>query len=63
MAAEGAILMLPVGATEQHGPHLPVWTDSLVAEHLARAAAHTVAPELGVVVAPTLSFGSSDHHL
>lgn len=63
MAEQGTILVLPVGATEQHGPHLPVWTDSLVAEHLALSAAHTVARELDVVVAPTLSFGSSDHHL
>lgn len=62
-AREGAVLVLPVGAIEQHGPHLPVWTDSLIATHLAERAAEALAGVPDVLVAPTLSFGSSDHHL
>ena len=46
-------VVLPVGATEQHGPHLPLATDSIFATDLARA----VAEPADLVVAPTLSYG------
>ena len=58
-----ALVVLPVGAIEQHGPHLPVGTDSLIVEHVAHGAAARAAGEISVTVAPTLSFGSSHHHL
>ena len=38
-AAPHTLVVLPVGAIEQHGPHLPVGTDSLTIEYLARTAA------------------------
>lgn len=50
--------LLPVGATEQHGPHLPTGTDSLIAEGLCRAAAE----RSGAVVLPTISVGCSYGH-
>jgi creatinine amidohydrolase len=59
--AVGAIALLPVGATEQHGPHLPTGTDSFAVERIARGAAEAAA--VPVVVAPTLPFGSSSHHI
>ncbi|MCD6028603.1 MAG: hypothetical protein K0S78_777 [Thermomicrobiales bacterium] len=60
-----ALLVVPIGATEQHGPHLPLGTDFLVVEHVARAAARAARQETGLdaLVAPTLPFGSSHHHL
>jgi creatinine amidohydrolase len=58
-----ALVVLPVGAIEQHGPHLPVGTDSLIVEHVAHGAAARAAGEVPVLLAPTLSFGSSHHHL
>ena len=58
-----AVLVFPVGATEQHGPHLPVGTDHFAVEHIARGAAQVAAAEIPVVVAPTLPFGSSHHHI
>ena len=61
--APSAVAVLPVGATEQHGPHLPSGTDAMHAEHVARAAAARVAAQIPVVVTPTLAFGSSPHHL
>ncbi|MEI7772206.1 MAG: creatininase family protein, partial [Chloroflexales bacterium] len=61
--APDALVVLPVGATEQHGPHLPVGTDRMIVEHVARAAAAQVAGAIPVVVAPTLPFGSSHHHV
>jgi len=66
MADGGALVVVPLGSTEQHGPHLPVGTDFWHAEIVARhaaAAAIDVAPDLSIVVAPTLPFGSAEMHL
>ena len=53
-----AVLLIPLGSAEQHGPHLPLDTDSQIASAIAtRAAAETEA-----VVAPTLPYGSSGEH-
>jgi creatinine amidohydrolase len=61
--APGALAVLPVGATEQHGPHLPLGTDFLIVEHLAHAAAQEARADFDVLVAPTFQTGSSHHHL
>jgi creatinine amidohydrolase len=61
--ARTALVIWPVGATEQHGPHLPVGTDAFHAEWVARRAAEIASASMDVVVAPTLAFGSSAHHL
>jgi len=50
---DGAVLFLPCGATEQHGPHLPLGTDAL----LASAISAEVAARVGGLVAPALSYG------
>lgn len=58
--ASGARLVLvPVGSIEQHGPHLPLDTDTVI----ATAVAHGVAAELpGTWVAPPISYGASGEH-
>lgn len=61
--APGAVAVVPVGATEQHGPHLPVGTDTFAVGHIAWAAAEAAAERATIVVTPTLPFGSSHHHL
>lgn len=49
-----------VGATEQHGPHLPLLVDAAIGTDLA----HRVARSLGATfVAPTLRIGCSEHHM
>lgn len=58
-----SLLILPVGATEQHGPGLPTATDTLHVAEIARRAATQAAEEIPVVLAPALPFGSSAHHL
>ncbi|HEY2480109.1 MAG TPA: mycofactocin biosynthesis peptidyl-dipeptidase MftE [Solirubrobacterales bacterium] len=58
-AAQLRTLLVPLGATEQHGPHLPLGTDSTIAAALADAAA---ARTRGAVVAPVLPYGSSGEH-
>ncbi len=57
--AAGSILAVPVGSTEQHGPHLPLATDTLLAGALAEGLAGC-RPD--VLVAPALPYGSSGEH-
>ena len=58
-----ATVVIPIGATEQHGPHLPIMTDHLMAETIALRAADLVPASADVLVAPTLPYGCSQHHL
>jgi creatinine amidohydrolase len=58
-----ATVVIPIGATEQHGPHLPIMTDHLMAETIALRAAELVPPTTDVLVAPVLPYGCSQHHL
>ncbi len=53
------IVLIPVGSTEQHGPHLPLNTDTLVAEELARRALHRTS---GLILGPTIGIGASGEH-
>ena len=62
-ALRSAVVILPTAATEQHGPHLATGHDALVLDEIVRRAAAHVNPDVEVVVTPTLTFGSSDHHL
>ena len=58
-----SILIVPIGAIEHHGPHLPLITDALMAEAAATAAvAAGVAAGLDLWQLPTLSVGKSDEH-
>jgi mycofactocin system creatininase family protein len=54
-----ALLAIPIGATEQHGPHLPLGTDTEIA--MALAARLAVAEE-SVLVGPALAYGASGEH-
>lgn len=60
-----ALVVLPIGATEQHGPHLPTSTDITLAEAIAVRSADIAAKQTTrpVVLAPPLAFGASHHHL
>ncbi|MFZ1813466.1 MAG: creatininase family protein [Rhizobiaceae bacterium] len=57
------VAILPLGAHEQHGPHLPFETDTIIAQTLANAAAKAVRPCIGVTVLPVESTGYSPEHL
>jgi creatinine amidohydrolase len=61
-AAANAIAVLPVAATEQHGPHLPAGTDTLLVSTVAERAALAAGDTAQVIVTPTIPFGSSHHH-
>ena len=60
--APGALAVVPVAAIEQHGPHLPLGTDTFLVETVARQAAALAANEIDVLVTPTLAIGASHHH-
>jgi mycofactocin system creatininase family protein len=57
--AAASILAVPLGSTEQHGPHLPVSTDTEIADALV---ARLVARRADIVAAPALAYGSSGEH-
>jgi creatinine amidohydrolase len=58
----GSVVVLPTGATEQHGPHLATGHDTFLVAHVARAAATRAGESADIVLAPALPFGSSAHH-
>jgi creatinine amidohydrolase len=52
-------VIIPTGATEQHGPHAPLLTDVLIPQDVARR----VAPKIGAVVAPPINYALSYPHV
>jgi len=64
LASENAVVILPVASIEQHGPHLPTMTDTLLAYESSCRAARLVNARGGkAVVAPTVWSGLSEHHV
>ncbi|GAA5117385.1 mycofactocin biosynthesis peptidyl-dipeptidase MftE [Haloechinothrix salitolerans] len=59
LSGRAPVLAVPLGATEQHGPHLPLDTDTTIATELSRQLAKRVP---GIVVAPPIPYGSSGEH-
>ena len=60
--APATVAVLPTAAVEQHGPHLPVLTDTILCGAVAERAAEQANETAPVVVAPTLCYGRSHHH-
>ena len=59
--ATDSLVVLPTASIEQHGPHLPVGVDTFLCEAVVTRAAQRATN--GIVVAPTLRYGDSAHHL
>lgn len=57
-ATDPATALVPVGAMEQHGPHLCIGTDALIPEEVSRR----IAPDVDALVAPRVNYGVSDDH-
>ncbi len=60
-----AIVLVPLGSTEQHGPHLPLHTDTTIAAAVAEGAAVRLrdeVPSRRVLVAPAIPYGASGEH-
>lgn len=59
---ERSLLVLPIASVEQHGCHLPVFTDSLLCESLVEGAIAKLPPDAEVWVLPPLYYGKSTEH-
>ncbi|MED0715633.1 creatininase family protein [Aeribacillus composti] len=60
---QNALIILPVGAVEQHGPHLPVFTDSLIAEGILHSACKHLKEEDNIWILPPIAYSKSIEHL
>jgi mycofactocin system creatininase family protein len=58
-ASPTPIVLIPVGSTEQHGPHLPISTDTLIAEEIVERATHRTD---GLMIGPTIAVSASGEH-
>lgn len=63
LADQNAVVILPVASIEQHGPHLPVMTDTRLGHEIAVRAARKAYPKRPTVVAPVVWSGLSEHHM
>ena len=59
----GAIAVVPVGSIENHGPHLPLDTDSVIAFEIAKAAVQKASPGVRAIVLPPICYGYSEMHM
>lgn len=59
VAKDDPIVLFPIGAVEQHGPHLPIHEDSIVADWSAKYITQQLKDEVKLVVSPTLNYGHS----
>lgn len=57
------IAVLPIAAIEQHGPHLPLSTDTAIARGLVRRTVEILPPDIPAVFLPVQSVGKSDEHI
>lgn len=60
--SEGSTLILPVGAVEQHGPHLPMSVDDVIATETASEVVHRFGTDLDLWQLPSLSVSKSNEH-
>ncbi|MCW5734698.1 MAG: creatininase family protein [Enhydrobacter sp.] len=63
LAQRNAVVIVPIGATEQHGPHLPSMVDWRCVHEVSHRAARIMVARTPVVVAPTIPYGMSEHHM
>jgi creatinine amidohydrolase len=62
LVARDPVVVLPIGATEQHGPHLPLSTDLDIGLGLLEAAFRALPSDFPAVALPAQAFGSSQEH-
>jgi creatinine amidohydrolase len=60
---EDAVIVLPAGSVEQHGPHLPCAVDTIIAEGVIGHALARLPPEVAAFAIPPIWYGKSDEHL
>src|SRR4051812_42898507 len=60
-ARQGAVIIIPVAAIEQHGYHLPVDVDNVLVEHVTEEAARR--SEGRILTAPMIHYGFNEHNM
>lgn len=63
LAERDALVLVPVGSMEQHGPHLPVQVDAMLATAVCERATTCLPDSTAAVVAPTVWCGLAEHHM
>ncbi len=61
--SDDCVVILPLGATEQHGQHLPLETDTLIARGVCERLAEQLKPEMPVFILPVEPVGYSPEHM
>ncbi|MHB1652598.1 MAG: creatininase family protein [Desulfitobacteriaceae bacterium] len=57
-----SLAILPVGAIEQHGYHLPLYTDYFIVKHISHLVSQKMQGEVSSLVCPPIPYGNSHHH-
>lgn len=60
---KNTIVVLPVGAMEQHGAHLPIGTDTQILEGVIKSFENCVTEDLSILLLPTINVGKSNEHM
>jgi len=60
---DGSVLLIPIGSIEQHGNHLPVATDTILVDAIAKLGIDRVSGEVPILKTPPFWSGYSPHHL
>ncbi|MCR8633333.1 creatininase family protein [Paenibacillus radicis (ex Xue et al. 2023)] len=63
LSKDDALLVLPIGAVEQHGPHMPVFTDTLISETVLTEAFEQLPDDANIWLLPAIPYGKSTEHL
>lgn len=59
---ERAVVVLPIASIEQHGPHLPIFTDSIIVQQVLSRTLALLPEDLPIWVLPLLAYGKSNEH-
>lgn len=63
LLTSNSVIVLPVGAIEQHGPHLPMSVDAVIADEVASALLNAVGDDIDLWLLPTLAVSKSNEHV
>src|SRR5699024_12790594 len=62
VSQKDSLVVITIGAMEQHGPHLPVNTDNLIVKEIAERSIKKANETIPIVLGPNIPFGFSSHH-
>jgi creatinine amidohydrolase len=60
---DNTIIVLPIASIEQHGPHLPVYTDSIITQEVLSRSLQLLPENFPIFYLPPLSYGKSNEHI